>query len=359
MAGHADYTPVTGKYIRSSASEINTAPNVLSAITGDPSQSRCSISPQLQYNPESGPQTAIAMNRLTKTLRLPASLALVFLIAACASAPVLQQAQETADIEIFFNDVMEVSEQAGAGRILVVFDLDNTLLAMEQGLGSDQWYEWQKDAADQNPCDPRVVADRLAVQGALYFASAMRPTQEDAPRVLRKIQQAGIPAIALTSRGVDYRLQTFRELRRNGYEFRWTAPGPAGGWDENFIPDNGIRPARYEDGVFLTAGQHKGAMLQALIARIAMPMPAAILVLDDKQTNLDAVLETFSGLQVPVHAWRYTAEDPNVEGFDGDESAAIWNLLAPALQTIQDVLGPDNYSLPPTTLQAGCEASPD
>lgn len=297
------------------------------------------------------------MNFAFRLKQLPVILTAGFLAAGCAGSPVLQQGRETDDIQTFFTDVMMVSEQAGRRHTLVVFDLDNTLLAMEQGLGSDQWYEWQKEISRENPCDARAVADRLAIQGALYFASAMRPTQEDAPSVLRKIQQAGIPVIALTSRGVDFRLQTFRELRRNGYDFRLTAPGPAGGWDEDFIPDNGTRPARYEDGVFLTAGQHKGAMLQALIARTAIPMPGAILILDDKQANLDAVLETFSALQIPVHAWRYSAEDQNVRDFNGDESAQMWHSLAPALQTIQDVLGPDNYRLPEATLPAGCDAN--
>ena len=64
----------------------------------------------------------------------------------------------------------------------MVFDIDNTLMAMEQGLGSDQWYEWQKNLQLTDPCDARLVSDRLAVQGALYFISAMRPTQ--APMVL-------------------------------------------------------------------------------------------------------------------------------------------------------------------------------
>ena len=276
------------------------------------------------------------------------------LCVACATVTIEPLARETGEMELFIDDALRANSQFSLGDILVVFDIDNTLLAMEPGLGSDKWYEWQKEHLTSEPCDERVVGNRLAVQGAVFFASAMRKTQANAPQLVRRIQDEGISVIALTSRGVDFRLQTFRELRRNGYDFRRTAIGPDGGWPDDFLPDNGIRPARYEDGVFLTTGQHKGAMLKALLDRTQTPMPAAILVLDDKQANLDAVIETFSALDVPVRAWRYSGEDVNVAAFDENASHATWQELLPALETIQTVLGPDNFELPENKLPAGC-----
>jgi len=277
------------------------------------------------------------------------------LLSGCAHWPSESVSLETGEFATFVADVITWSERLGPERVLVVLDIDNTLLAMEQGLGSDQWYEWQKAQFEEDRCDPRVVSDRLAVQGALYFASAMRPTRADAAQAVRSLQDQGIAVIALTSRGPDYRLHTFRELRRNGFDFRRTAIGPAAGWDEAFIPDNGTRPTRYEDGVFQTAGQHKGEMLDALLRRTGHAAPAVILVLDDKQYNLDAVLETFAGRDVSVRAWRFTAEDPNVAGFDADQSHALWQAIAPALEALQRALGPDHYALPADLRPAGCE----
>lgn len=282
-------------------------------------------------------------------------LAMALALTSCAQIPVATLTSEADGFDPFVTDVLHWSERVGPDRVLAVFDIDNTLLAMEQGLGSDQWYEWQKQRFAEDRCDPRVVSDRLAVQGALYFASAMRPTHAAGASAVRTLQDQGIPAIALTSRGVDYRLQTFRELRRNGFDFRRTAIGPPAGWNEDFVPDNGIRPARYEDGVFLTAGQHKGAMLEALLQRTGHPVPAVILVLDDKQYNLDAVLETFDRPGVAVRAWRFTAEDRNVANFDPDQSHALWSELAPALQLLQQELGPDHYTLPADLQPAGCD----
>jgi len=276
------------------------------------------------------------------------------LSSACTTFSTATQSEVTENFVAFSADVFEMAESAGRDNLLVVFDIDNTLLAMEQGLGSDQWYEWQKEMAANDSCDEMEVSSRLAVQGAVFSASAMRPTQADAPGIVRRFQDAGISVIALTSRGVDYRLQTFRELRRNGYDFRRNAIGPGAGWPENFIPDNGTRPARYEDGVFLTTGQHKGAMLQELLRRTDTPIPGVIIMADDKQRNLDAVLETFTELGVPVHAWRYSGEDRNVAAFDEDLSDQMWRELLPAMETIQRVLGPDNFELPENNSPENC-----
>jgi phosphoglycolate phosphatase-like HAD superfamily hydrolase len=278
-----------------------------------------------------------------------------FWLPACVTVVIETSSLDTANLGLVEADAVGLARAVGPANVLVVFDLDNTLLAMEQGLGSDQWYEWQKKRGAEDECDQKLVADRLAVQGAMYFASAMRPTQPDAPELVRRLQDEGFPVIALTSRGVDYRLQTFRELRRNGYDFRRTAIGPAGGWPDAFIPDNGIRPARYEDGVFLTTGQHKGEMLLELLRRTGTPLPRVVVMADDKSSNLEAVRESMTRVGVPVRAWRFAGEDVRVAAFDPETSHAMWQELEPALRAIQDVLGPDNYRLPAPAKRTGCD----
>lgn len=301
------------------------------------------------------------MRNIKPGLRQLALLATLFLTACTIhwegqwhSDPIYSLDKETADLADVAVDAVALAEKTGKEQVLVVFDMDNTILAMEQGLGADQWYEWQKDLDKNDRCSVQNVGDRFAVQGALYFASAMRPTQGDAARQVKNIQNNGIPVIVLTSRGADYRLQTFRELRRNGYSFSHSAIGPAGGYEQSFIPVEDGRMSRYEDGVFMTAGQHKGQMLHALLQKTGTALPAVIVMVDDKQKNLDAVKETFGALEVPVHAWRYTGEDENVEGFDPEQAHAEWKSIEAALRQIQQVLGPDNYDLSSAELPADC-----
>jgi hypothetical protein len=274
-------------------------------------------------------------------------------LTACAANVQLDQTVEPArnlDLETFdlaevTADAINLAEQHGKENVLVVFDIDNTILAMEQDLGADQWYEWQKDLNENDRCNPQNVGDRFAVQGALYFANAMRKTQEDGAYQVGKIQNLGVKVIALTSRGPDFRLPTFRELRRNGYSFSHSALGSTGGYGKPFLPVENGRLSLYEDGVFFTAGQHKGQMLFALLEKTGTPMPDVIIMTDDKRKNLDDITETFSALNVPVHAWRYSAEDGSVNDFDPERANAQWESIEGALRQIQEVLGPDNYDL--------------
>ena len=161
---------------------------------------------------------------------------------------------------------------------------------------------------------------------------------------------------------MDFQLQTFRELRRNKFSFSYSAIGPAGGYIEPFAPVQDGRPSLYEDGVFLTAGQHKGQMLFALLEKTGTHMPAVIVMIDDKQKNLDAIKETFSALGVPVHAWRYAGEDDNVREFNPDQADLLWKAIEDPLREVQQALGPDNYDLsgavPPPECDQPLSSSP-
>lgn len=283
----------------------------------------------------------------------------VLFIAACASIPPAQNQQaETEDLAMFASAAMQLGGLYGHDEVLVVLDIDNTLLAMEQGLGSDQWYYWQKSLAKNDPCSGKLLSGRFAVQGAIFFASAMRPTQPDAAKQVRRMQDAGLNVIAVTSRGTDYRLQTFRELRRNGFSFWSSALPPQQGFPENFVPQGGERLARYEEGVFLTSGQHKGVMIQALLAKTGTQPPAVIIMADDKQSNLDDVMEAFDGSGTAVHAWRYSREDEIVAAFDAQEAADTWNVVRPALMKIERIFGTDNFDLPAQVIREGCGVMP-
>lgn len=291
----------------------------------------------------------------------------VLMLSACASTPTEPDAPpraqnllaETDDLGMVADMALQMGGLYGNDEVLVVLDIDNTLLAMEQDLGSDQWYYWQKTLAKDDPCSGKLVNGRFAVQGAVFFASAMRPTQPDAAEQVKRMQGAGLKVIAVTSRGTDYRLQTFRELRRNGFSFWSSALSPQQGFPEDFVPQGGERPARYEEGVFLTSGQDKGDMINALLAKTGTAPPGVIIMADDKQSNLDAVMRAFAGSATAVHAWRYSREDNSVAAFDAQEAADTWNAVKPALIKIERIFGPDNFNLPADVIKEGCGVMPE
>jgi hypothetical protein len=295
------------------------------------------------------------MRMITDSLKITLLSSLLLLVTACATVPSTQNVlAETDDLAMVTNSALQLSGLYGRDKVLVVFDIDNTLLAMEQGLGSDQWYYWQKALQKEDPCSAQLVNDRFKVQGALYFASAMRPTQPDAAQQVQRLQDAGLKVIALTSRGPDFRLQTFRELRRNEISLWSSALPPQRGYPDTFLPDNGLRPSRYEEGVFMTAGQHKGAMLQALLTKTGTPAPTVIVFADDKAENLQDMMEAYEGSGIAVHAWRYSREDDIVAALNGQEAADQWDAVKPALMKIEQIFGIDNFDLPAQVIREGC-----
>jgi endonuclease/exonuclease/phosphatase family metal-dependent hydrolase len=312
-----------------------------------------------QYPP--GSLTAKSeFSRLALPLRALLPVLQLALLSACTGKltnPALppSQLRESSNISDVAESARELAALAGKDQVLVIYDLDNTLLAMEQDLGSDQWYYWQKDLQTADRCDPRVVADRLAAQGALYFASAMRPTQADAAAVVRELQDEGFMSIILTSRGADFAASSFRELRRNGFDFSREPMGD--GTTLRFKPAAESRETLYESGVYLTAGQDKGEMLLALLKATNAPLPRAIVMADDKAENLRAVLDALAAQPVSVQALRYDREDARVAAFDGEKAAAQWHAVEPALRQLQQAFGTDNFQLPEPGLPEGCSES--
>ncbi len=292
---------------------------------------------------------------MASNLNAAVAVTLGLCLGACASLPApVTSLRDTLDLAAVAEDALALAGTGGVDRLLVVFDIDNTLLAMNQDLGSDQWYEWQEALRSDDPCDENLVNGLLAEQGALFHAAAMRPTQADMAAQVARIQARGIAVIALTSRGPDFRLQTFRELRRAGVSFYASAIGPQRGYPETFIPKGGSRMALYEDGVFLTAGQHKGDMLAALLDRTATPDPAVIVVADDKADNLQAVLDRFAGTATAVHAWHYRGEDQRVAAFDGESAMQQWRTIHPPLLILGDEFGPVHYDISAASRPEGC-----
>lgn len=289
-------------------------------------------------------------------------LALTFCLPACSTPLVLpeqnlppSQLIESADLQDVQAIALQLAGIIGKDHVLVIYDLDNTLLAMEQDLGSDQWYDWQKNLQAADRCDPNLVTDRLAAQGALYYTSAMRLTQPDGADIVRSVQDEGFDSIILTSRGADFSAATLRELRRNGFDF---TRHPIGKGDTlRFKPTPDSRDTLYENGVYLTAGQNKGEMLLALLQATGTALPKAIVMADDKPENLQHVLDALAGQATSVQALRYNREDARVAAFDSAQTVTQWRLAEPALLQLQALFGSDNFQLPQPALPEGCPAS--
>ena len=273
-------------------------------------------------------------------------------------ATFVREQETTSDFSRVQSRVSEYLEKYQSNEILLVVDVDNTMLAMNQDLGSDQWFNWQDDLLESDPESTDLVATDfsglLEVQGLLFALSGMHPPEPELPKMVNELLAQGVQAMVLTSRGPTFRDATERELKNNAYDFSKSAPAikekrglfyPFGLENPNAQGlsvavaqrlQSRRRSVSYSNGIFLTAGQHKGYMLRTLLARRMVGEKdakqfKAIVFVDDHQRHTKSMHEAYEGAELDLSTFRYSREDGNVSNFKNSSKRHVvhdWNRLS-------------------------------
>jgi len=270
----------------------------------------------------------------------------------------VREQETTSDFSRVKSRVSQYLKEYDANEILLVVDVDNTMLAMNQDLGSDQWFNWQDGLLESDPQSSDLVANDfsglLEVQGLLFALSGMHPPEPELPKMVNELLAQGVQAMVLTSRGPEFRDATERELKKNGYDFSKSAPeikekrGLFYPLDPDAPSSHGLsaevtaslqprlRPVSYSNGIFLTAGQHKGYMLRTLLARRTVgegdaKQFKAVVFVDDHQRHAKSMHEAHEGVKLDLSTFRYSREDGNVSNFSNSAKRHVvhdWNRLS-------------------------------
>lgn len=263
-----------------------------------------------------------------------------------------------------------LSDRYGTDRVLVVYDIDNTLLAMTTLLGSDQWFDHQFKVAPPNQRIYKSPDCLFKSQGLLYLLRPMRATDASVSEVIAALRQTGVRQWVLTSRSPTDAAATLRELRRQHFRFSQfdhsfelpSDPFPAydtAERDRLFTPEQISewelkptgKPAYLVDGIYFTTGQHKGAMLRLLIERLKLGRRVkGIVFVDDRRRHVLAMESAFQGSNVELFAYEYDAERKAVDAYDASatlqaEAMADWCGLVPLLPALGKALNPDVYDV--------------
>jgi len=265
--------------------------------------------------------------------------------------PVLAEDRVTTDFADVEAAAGELFKKHGAKNVLIVLDIDNTLLTMNQDFGGDAWFNWQAALLKSEPKSPQLVAKDFAgllrVQGILFALSGMRPPENSTPAAVKRLQASGASVMAMTSRGPEFRSATMRVLKQNGYSFGRGAPyGYPGTWlpapadltikEQQKYGFIGPRRVSYMDGVFLASGQHKGGLLRMLI-HLRKLKYKAILFVDDHAKHTARVTEAWTGRKMELITIRYARMDTQVARFGKSDKqlvSAQWAALKATLGSI-------------------------
>jgi hypothetical protein len=199
------------------------------------------------------------------------------------------------DYKIIDKIVNEKITEYGAKNVLVVMDIDNTILTSETDLGSDIWYQWQRGELDVKPTAEQKLPDACLFNeaiGLLYELGTMTLTDSLLPGYILEWQSDGVTLFALTSRSPNYRAATERELNRNNVDLTVSELNTADG-SKLFFNYTLNRNLSYYNGIFMTSGMNKGEMLAYILGRSGRQFKAIIFV-DDTRKNIDAVKSRYS-----------------------------------------------------------------
>lgn len=272
----------------------------------------------------------------------------------------------TSSFQSVLDIVMKKKTEFGAASVLVVYDFDNTLMAMNADAGSDQWYNWQMSALKS---EKAAVADLEAgavtkkntknsrqtskeskeswvsdqselfdLHYKLFALVDMHPVEKSIPSIVKEIQNSGIKSIILTARGSVYRNDIEIELGRMDLSFKESAIGPEGGYASTFKPDNIERPRSisYQDGIIMGSGQNKGLLLKHILKKTNSSFKAIVFV-DDTLKNIENVEKEYAE-DSQMFVIHYTHEQGRVDRFQKDKKRALkeWQLLKPVLKYFRD-----------------------
>ncbi|HEX4414711.1 MAG TPA: DUF2608 domain-containing protein [Lacipirellulaceae bacterium] len=304
-------------------------------------------------------QTKLSLRALTRAIGYSVA-AWVVILSYSASCP----AGEMIDADDFAEvgaKVEQYTHKIKPEKVLLVLDIDNTLLAMDSPLGSDQWFEWQRYLIAHEPSSKYAVSPTfnglIEAQGLLYDVSHMHPPQPNLPGLMRRTQELGIRTLVLTSRGPEFRAATEREFERNGYDFAKTAlpvrdaaHGTFVPYDAEHLDGSGLtkdevhkfqlskaKPVNYENGILMTSGQNKGAMLLVLLNQ-AKEQPEAIVHDDDNIRHVANVYTAVHDRGHEITAFHYTKEDANVKAFDYGSKKGVDKRWRKLTKTLEEVL---------------------
>ncbi len=231
------------------------------------------------------------MSKFNKVLLAGSAMAMVVMVGANAEAKVNQNTTEV--FTKVKQIVLQQDKKYKTSNVLVVFDIDNTLLTATKDLGSDVWYQWQtgklKVKATKSQKVPCLYSDTI---GLLYELLPMKLTAKNVPTVLNLLQKRKQPMFALTSRSPDYRTATERELKRNGLSFIPTALSYANN-KELLLRGKFSRPYSYMDGIMMTTGGDKGKMLDYILTTSKRKYKSIVFV-DDGLSNIQSVAKEFA-----------------------------------------------------------------
>lgn len=194
---------------------------------------------------------------------------------------------------------------------LVIYDLDNTLIQLNQLLGSDQWFYYRfkqliEKLGDKDLALERAIAEWIAAQ----TLSKVSIVEEGSAELIKEQQERGIKIMGLTTRDCSMSMCTQRQLKELNIDLTPTAPSAK----EHFFA-KGKKGILFRNGVLYTSGSHKGECFRKFLELVDYK-PKRVIFINDKYANIKEVADICYEDKIPFLGLRYGYLDEKIAKFD-------------------------------------------
>ncbi len=201
---------------------------------------------------------------------------------------------------------------------LLIYDIDNTLIELNQLLGCDQWFNYKLKKHQKAGMEfQRALETTLNEWEAIQHLTSCRPVEPSTPYIVADAQER-FQSICLTSRGLALASRTIQLLKEAGFDL-----------SKNSITDSEIHfmcqneGILFRKGILFTAGRDKGESLKKLLQACDF-VPERVLFVDDKQNQLLSVERFCEEAHIPFVGLRYGFLDEKVANFDEEVAEIQW-----------------------------------
>ena len=215
-------------------------------------------------------------------------------------------------VQVATFDRIQTALEEASRNDLVVFDVDNTLLAADDMIlrpcGEEIFYE------RFNLFGKTMSEEQLKGLGSIVLMHrTCRCVHNQMPQLVRSLQARGIKVIALTALftgkfGIINNMEDWRgyEMAELGFDFSKAFP------THNHIVFGDIMRDRslpvYKNGILFSVRHTKGEVLQAFLRRVKF-RPERVFFIDDRRDYIDSVHESMKAEEIDCRSIHYTAEE--------------------------------------------------
>lgn len=238
------------------------------------------------------------------------------------SKPEISHDQKVISLIVESDQLDDIKQYINQDKTLVVFDLDNTLVAPKLEIGTEQWFNYTL----RHMQNGHKMQDAIDALLPLFFQInqhiPLYLTENIIPELLQSLYKQDIPVIAVTARSDILKDCTIKQLCNAGIEL------PFIGFGEKEIKETFRVPMSFVHGIIFSANNDKGLLLFYILDQVGY-RPNKIIFVDDKYNNVAMVARACAEHKVPFVGIRYSRLDERVAQFDSVK----------AEQQLQDLLG--------------------